>query len=178
MAKPKGSNIGWVVAVGTALSGRPPHRSQRAELPHWAPTSGSDAQTQPAVSGPAHCADFPGPASGVCFVGPDSPWSAAFPPHPPPVAAHRSLCSGASQVLRSCPTSWNRSSTTCPPGVLAADRATISARPVPGSLGSRMKGLSARTGSSTTRDPNNLAFPVDLMLPLAQVDSGGVPFSM
>ncbi len=35
-----------VVAVGTALSGRPPHRSQRAELPHWAPTSGSDAQTR------------------------------------------------------------------------------------------------------------------------------------
>ncbi len=35
----------WVVAVGTALSGRPPHRSQRAGLPHWAPTSGSDAQT-------------------------------------------------------------------------------------------------------------------------------------
>ena len=34
-----------VVAVGTALSGRPPHRSQRAGLPHWAPTSGNDAQT-------------------------------------------------------------------------------------------------------------------------------------
>jgi hypothetical protein len=33
-----------VVAVGMALSGHPPHRSQRAELPHWAPTSGSDAQ--------------------------------------------------------------------------------------------------------------------------------------
>ena len=32
-------------AVGTALTGRPPHRSQRAELPHWAPTSGSDAQS-------------------------------------------------------------------------------------------------------------------------------------
>ena len=32
------------VAVGTALSGRPPHRSQRAELPHWAPASGGDAQ--------------------------------------------------------------------------------------------------------------------------------------
>ncbi len=32
------------VAVGTALSGSPPHRSQRAELPHWAPASGNDAQ--------------------------------------------------------------------------------------------------------------------------------------
>jgi hypothetical protein len=32
------------VAVGTTLSGSPPHRSQRAELPHWALTLGSDAQ--------------------------------------------------------------------------------------------------------------------------------------
>ena len=29
-----------VVAVGTALAGGPPRRSQRAELPHWAPTMG------------------------------------------------------------------------------------------------------------------------------------------
>src|SRR5262245_20790510 len=29
-----------VVAVGTALTSGPPHRSQRAELPHWAPVSG------------------------------------------------------------------------------------------------------------------------------------------
>ncbi len=28
-------------AVGTALAGGPPHRSQRAGLPHWAPTSGA-----------------------------------------------------------------------------------------------------------------------------------------
>ena len=32
------------VAVGTGLATHPPHRSQRVELPHWAPTSGSDAQ--------------------------------------------------------------------------------------------------------------------------------------
>jgi hypothetical protein len=36
------------VAVGTALSGRPPHRSQRAGLPHWAPASG---QTRRRCSG-------------------------------------------------------------------------------------------------------------------------------
>ena len=29
------------VAVGTALTGGPPHRSQRAGLPHWAPTLGA-----------------------------------------------------------------------------------------------------------------------------------------
>src|SRR4051812_12848328 len=28
------------MAVGTALAGGPPHRSQRAGLPHWAPASG------------------------------------------------------------------------------------------------------------------------------------------
>ena len=32
------------VAVGTPVARRPPRRSQRAELPHWAPTSGGDAQ--------------------------------------------------------------------------------------------------------------------------------------
>jgi hypothetical protein len=30
------------VAVGTPVTRRPPHRSLRAELPHKAPTSGSD----------------------------------------------------------------------------------------------------------------------------------------
>ena len=33
-----------LVAVGTALEGGPPHRSQRAGLPHWAPASGSGGE--------------------------------------------------------------------------------------------------------------------------------------
>ena len=33
-----------LMAVGTALSGGPPHRSQRAELPHWAPASGTNVE--------------------------------------------------------------------------------------------------------------------------------------
>ena len=33
-----------LVAVGTAIARRPPHRSQRAALPHWAPTLGHDAE--------------------------------------------------------------------------------------------------------------------------------------
>ncbi len=33
------------VTVGTAIAHRPPHRSRRAELPHWAPTLGFDAET-------------------------------------------------------------------------------------------------------------------------------------
>jgi hypothetical protein len=34
---------GAFVAVGMPVTRHPPHRSQHAELPHWAPTSG---QTQ------------------------------------------------------------------------------------------------------------------------------------
>ena len=33
-----------MVAVGPPVSRRPPHRSQQAELPHWAPASGDDDQ--------------------------------------------------------------------------------------------------------------------------------------
>src|SRR5215471_17261255 len=35
------------VAVGTALTGGPPHRSQRAGLPHWAPTLGEWRRSVP-----------------------------------------------------------------------------------------------------------------------------------
>jgi len=35
---------GVMVAVGTGLTARPPHRSQRAALPHWALASGDDVK--------------------------------------------------------------------------------------------------------------------------------------
>src|ERR1035437_3321124 len=34
------------VAVGTACAGGPPHRSQRAGLPHWAPASGASVEAR------------------------------------------------------------------------------------------------------------------------------------
>src|SRR5664279_5353946 len=34
-----------LIAVGTALTGGPPHGSQRAELPHWAPALGANAES-------------------------------------------------------------------------------------------------------------------------------------
>jgi hypothetical protein len=34
------------VAVGTVLADGPPHRSQRAELPHWAPALGSGCEAR------------------------------------------------------------------------------------------------------------------------------------
>ncbi len=42
MGLPLLKNDNW---VGTPVARRPPHRSQRAELPHWAPALGKDAQT-------------------------------------------------------------------------------------------------------------------------------------
>ncbi len=40
----------YAVAVGTALSGRPPHRTRRAGLPHRAPTSGNGVEALGMVS--------------------------------------------------------------------------------------------------------------------------------
>src|SRR6266700_495307 len=40
-----GSTATMPVAVGTALTGGPPLRSQRAGLPHWAPALGSGCET-------------------------------------------------------------------------------------------------------------------------------------
>ena len=40
---------GQIFAVGTALAGGPPHRSQRAELPHWAPASGASVEAHGGV---------------------------------------------------------------------------------------------------------------------------------
>ena len=48
------------VAVGTALAGGPPHRSQRAGLPHWAPAL--DLGVKPHVRVRVHDADFREPA--------------------------------------------------------------------------------------------------------------------
>jgi hypothetical protein len=39
-------SLGSWFAVGTALSGVLPHRSQRAELPHWAPTLGTSVKAR------------------------------------------------------------------------------------------------------------------------------------
>jgi len=107
------------VAVGTPVTRRPPHRSQRAELPHWAPASGGDAQDLPAVCAPAHGAGSPATARGPWEASPDSPW---------PVLRSllrpwrtTTLVSEASSVLRDGPTSHGRSSPAYPLGIPGAD---------------------------------------------------------
>jgi hypothetical protein len=54
------------------------------------------------------------------FCRPNSPWPGSFPPSPPQAATRR-LCSGTSQVLRTCPTSRIRSSPSFPVEVHGTD---------------------------------------------------------
>ena len=50
----------FMVAVGMRVASHPPHRSQRALLTHWAPTSGRNVQAQVGVQ--MAYADFGQPA--------------------------------------------------------------------------------------------------------------------
>ncbi len=138
-------------AVGTPVTRRPPHRSQRAKLPHWAPTLGVDAQTLclpypsqrisqafgidvGAVSWqyPRFLASCPfrvghitvlsGTVSGTWLVETNSLWSGCLAPRPPPTTAHRHLCSNVSQLLSACPTSRLRTSLSCSFRIHSTDR--------------------------------------------------------
>jgi hypothetical protein len=42
---PRVTRPSYSVAVGTAVAGRPPRRSQRAGLPHWAPALGDGGES-------------------------------------------------------------------------------------------------------------------------------------
>ena len=88
----------WRFAVGTPITVRPPHRSERAQFGHSAPTLGGRRQAlRLSVRGPAPVTCQPGSVSGACVAGPRSPWSRALAPPAPPPAAR--LCSSASQLL-------------------------------------------------------------------------------
>jgi hypothetical protein len=78
-----------------------------------------------------------------------SPWSAPFPPQPPPPIAR--LCSAGSSVLRGGPTPRHRS---CGPFgfcLLPPDCAAPRGQSMPRSPGSRACSFSACSGSSTTQ---------------------------
>src|SRR5713226_5972507 len=100
-----------LIAVGTVIADRPPHRSVRAELPHTVLTLDVDVQTAPAVPLHVHPAihatwlptvsrQSSGSVSGPVAIAQCSPWSVPFPP-PTPQATPRRPCSPASPVL------WN-----------------------------------------------------------------------
>jgi len=90
-----------VLAVGTVITDRPPHRSGRAQLRHPAPTRGIWRQAttlRPVARGPAPVTRFPGSVPGTCFAVSRSSRSPPFaPPAPLPVAR---LCSLVSLLLR------------------------------------------------------------------------------
>jgi hypothetical protein len=140
----------------TALSGGPPHRSQRAELPHWAPgsgqTPGPGRNPDPDAHDQRTRRTTSGTVSGVRFAGHESPRPAPFPPPPPPPFARS--CSAASQVLRGCPTSHHHS-----PGrtALAFPERPAPAQqevgPMMGSPGSRAWRFRTCPGSPTARGP-------------------------
>ena len=87
------------VAVGTALSGGPPHRSQRAELPHWAPRSGP-TPVHSSTNRRTRSSTLDAPVPALC---PEHVVLAAFPsrcPLPSTIsAAAQRPCSTASPVL-------------------------------------------------------------------------------
>ena len=72
------------VEVGTTLTGRPPHRSGRAELPHPALAVGHDVPLVATYSSCSTLPTYPGSASGVGRHKMNCRLPVAFPPSPPP----------------------------------------------------------------------------------------------
>ena len=96
------------VAVGTALAGRPPRRSERADFPHSAPRSGHRV-TLGAVCRSSSLHSFARPC--VRRVGGANSIAFAPPPSLHPLRPSlQPVCSGTSTVLRSGPTAWVRPS--------------------------------------------------------------------
>ena len=141
-----------LIAVGTALASRPPHRSGRADFPHPAPASGHDAL--PDVPAQRWITRLPGSESGTRHLQVGSPWPAPFPPSPPPPVSR--LCSGTSPVLRGCLTSRARPSSAC---VLRLPDAASGPYPEAnaGSPGSRARCFRACSGPLTARSPHRFS---------------------
>jgi hypothetical protein len=166
------------VAVGTAIAGRPPHRSVQALLTHTALTSDAkrriarwsmEARLLPPFPAPLGAPrPIPGTCvarsvSGACWTDRSSPRSAAFPPQPPPKVALP--CSAGSQVL--CP-SATPPPRACPHYGIAPSRTGLpTAQARRRSPGSRACCFSACAGSPTTQDPDGACdgAPPDVAFP-------------
>jgi hypothetical protein len=135
--------IPLLVRVGIMVTHNPLYRSQRAGLPHWALTLGSDVQAKICLPYPLqltlqarrinagashwlypwfptscpfrvlHIDPSPGPESGACFARTNSPWSGPFPPPPPPAGFSPAFVQRSLRYLWACPTSHVRSSPSC-----------------------------------------------------------------
>jgi hypothetical protein len=139
-----------VVAVGTTIADRPPHRSVRAALPHTAPTLeiGENAATRTPLS-PGNTRS-PRCVGDGCGVERCSPWPAPFSPQAPPKIAL--LCSSGSSIVWRGPTPLERARPPC--GFAPSRAGLVPFRPeaLQRSPGSRACCFSACAGSSTTQD--------------------------
>jgi hypothetical protein len=182
----------------------PLHRSQRAELPHWALTLGRDVQAKclpyplhrtwqarrlNAGSSPWLCPWFPtscpfrvlhidpspGPVSGACFARADSPWPGPFPPPPPPAGFAPVFVRRVPRYLRACPTSHSRSSPSCSFRIQGASPKAISQGQV-WDLPVPVQKVSVRArGLRPRRASPSLALTRWIVLPSAPGDGVGTP---
>ena len=101
-----------MVAVGTIIADRPPHRSVQAALPHTAPTleKASNATTRtPLIPWNTH--SISRAVSGECGTERCSPWPAPFSPQTPSKIAL--LCSSGSSIVWRGPTPPERARLPC-----------------------------------------------------------------
>jgi hypothetical protein len=142
-----------MVAVGTRIAPRPPHRSRRALLTHRAPPSGRtsvaggwkpSAVRRTAASRIDVVSRLSVRTTAACRL---FPWVRPFPPRPPPEVAF--LCSVASSVLWPHPTSHPRTCSACGLKPSRAGPARVRARVRPPRF--RAKNFSTCARSSTAR---------------------------
>jgi hypothetical protein len=91
-----------LVAVGTTIADRPPHRAVRAALPHTAPTLEDWREVLLLAHRSIHGTLHPRTVSGWCWLEQCSPWPAPFSPQAPPKIAL--LCSSGSSIVWRGPT--------------------------------------------------------------------------
>ena len=103
--------IGQVVAVGTTIADRPPHRAVRAALPHTAPTLEDWREVLLLAHRSIHGTLHPRTVSGWCWLEQCSPWPAPFSPQAPPKIALP--CSSGSSIVWRGPTPPKRARPPC-----------------------------------------------------------------
>ena len=139
-----------VVAVGTIITDRPPHRTVRAALPHTAPTSESNERCCYSHTGQSLEHWCPALCRGGCGTERCSPWPAPFSPQPPPKIAL--LCSAGSSILWRGPTPPERARPHCGFAPSRTGLVPFRDEALQRSPGSRACCFSACAGSPTTQD--------------------------
>jgi hypothetical protein len=139
-----------VVAVGTTIADRPPHRTVRAALPHTAPTLEDWREVLLLAHRSIHGTLHPRTVSGWCWLEQCSPWPAPFSPQAPPKIALP--CSSGSSIVWRGPTPPKRARPPCGFTPSRTGLVPFRAEALQRSPGSRACCFSACAGSSTTQD--------------------------